>query len=190
MRGMSDGLDPARRVRALHLLERAANQGGDRAAVVDLSRLISRCPEAAPARTPCAWLRKLVTASLAGQLPRARWLSWVACLVLLSQALFALSITVLVPGRFVTVNPVSSVCQVLSALSVIALAVVALVRLRRHRPMALRLARYGALITVLTTDLFDFPAEELVVFSDIAVGLFMLAVLIQQIRGLAPDPLG
>lgn len=190
MRGVADGLDSARRVRALRLLERAANQGGDSAAVLDLSRLISRCPEAPPVTTPCVWLRKLFTAPLAWQLPRARWLSWVVCLVLLAQAVIAMWIAVVLPGRFVTVNPVSAVCQVLSAISVVALVVAALFRLRRHRPMALRLARYAALITVLTTDLFDFPAQEFVVFSDVTVGLLVLAVLVQQIRALAPDPIG
>lgn len=189
VRGVADGLDSARRVRALRLLERAANQGGDSAAVVDLSRLISRCPEAAPATTPFAWLRKLVAVALAWEVPRARWVSWMACLVLLAQAVIA-STAVVVSSRLVAISLASAVWQIFTGMSVVALSVAALLRLRRHRLQALRLGRYAALITVLTTALFDFSAEGFVVFGDIAIDLLVLAVLIQQLRMLAPDPLG
>ncbi|QWF84130.1 hypothetical protein HUW46_07574 [Amycolatopsis sp. CA-230715] len=190
-RGVADGLDSARRLRALRLLERAANQGGDRSAVVDLSRLISRCPEAEPTATSHAWWKKLATASLAGRIPTARWVSWAVCIVLLVRAMLAVLVAVVAPDRdrFVAISVVSDVCQVLSGISVVALVLAALVRLRRHRLVALRLGRYAALITVLTTGLFDFSAEGFAVLSDIMIGLLVLAVLIQQIRVLAPDPL-
>ncbi|MGC4962697.1 hypothetical protein ACPXCG_03340 [Gordonia sp. DT218] len=181
--GISHGVPGRRRRQAAEFLDLAAGKGAD-PAVVDHIRALLDAGQDAPDRL--MRLRDRATALIPGMFRSPRWVTVVGWLLVVSSALtfvagvLAFSFDSRDSDLYFEVSRNGHAAWILFISGVLTLALTLpamLARRRTARVWPLRSLRLAALVFTLTNALVDFALEGFGALSNLAIGLFALAVM-------------